>query len=402
MRILIVAVQYPPSPETGAKRPWLLAKEFCRLGHDVTVLSRQERAVGDSPRKFSAETGAFGERVLRVAECAFAGVKDASFRTFWAMRSIIPKICMRQKFDAAILTGPPFFHFLLLVRLRQLGVATILDYRDGWATDPYPFRSLKDRALRWFGKLVEPLLYRRASAAVFISESLLSDHLSLVRLRDSKKAFVVPNGVDVEEFERAPAVDLKSSLAFPADVRLFLYLGTLSPDIGADSFARNLNEILRDGNQDPYLARFVFVGHTTDYARYFDSEVLSKYIRFLPPVPLATAYGYMKGANFLLSLAGSEAQRLNRKIFEYAATSKPVLHVGNPNGETARIVRQFNLGVIVPPNDRVPLEVGLREVILDRRERIGEELVTKERLPFTTRQGAERYVEIMQFATESA
>lgn len=389
MRILLVAIQYPPSIETGAKRPGLLAKEFRRLGHSVTVLSQWERAEGS--KKFTCGLGEFGERVLRLAPCPIPGIGDASFRLFWRLKSLISKICRHRKFDAAILTGPPFFHFLLVPILTRMRVPTILDYRDGWATDPYPFRGAKDRVARLVGKFAEPMLFRRASAAVFISNALRADHLSLVGSRDRKKAFVVPNGVDAEEFAKAPSVSLKSLLGFPADTNLIVYVGTLSPDIGADHFARNLNRILRRGARQ---AKFVFVGQTVEYSRYFDPEILDVSVRFLPPVPLTTAYGYMKAADILLSLGGSEAQRLNRKIFEYAAASKPVLHVGNPMGETAKVVREHRLGTIIAANDEAALEKGLQAILSSPADGVGADPCGKN-LPFTTKQGAERYVDII-------
>lgn len=365
MKILIIALQYPPSTETGAHRPWLLAKEFQRLGHRVTILSQKDRSDTERAGAFNLLRGASGETIVRVEPSAIPGIKDDSFQCFWRMKAVIRRSRFLRRHDVAILTGPPFFHFFLVRALRKLGLPVILDYRDGWSGDPYPFRSLKDWLFRLLGRFVEPVLFRRASAAVFISESLRADYRSILHIRDDKKAFVVPNSVDIEDFNSIPARDLKTDLGLPDDVRLFVYVGSLSPDIGGDTFAHNLNIILRKNL--PYLqsGRFVFIGRSTDYSEYFDRDILDRFIIFLPPVQLRESYASIKGADVLLSLSGSHSQRLNRKVFEYAVAARPILHIGSPEGETANVVRQGKLGVIIPAGDCQALEGGLRSVIVD-------------------------------------
>ena len=133
-----------------------------------------------------------------------------------------------------------FLPFSICMADRELGVPVILDYRDGWSADPYPARGIKDLIYREFARFVEPALFRRASAAVFISGSLRADHLSVIRMSGDDKAFVVPNGVDSREFDLAEQRDLKKDLGLPDAAQLFVYAGSLSPDIGADSFSRNL------------------------------------------------------------------------------------------------------------------------------------------------------------------
>jgi glycosyltransferase involved in cell wall biosynthesis len=395
VRILLIAVQYPPSTETGAKRPWLLAKEFRKRGHDVDVLCQQERIATGTSSELVTEQGSFGERVIRVRPMNTPGLKDEAFRSFWSMRSTILSDQKLRDCAAAILTGPPFFHFLLVPLLNRLRVPAILDYRDGWAADPYPFRSVKDAIFRSLGKLVEPALFRRASAAVFISESLRGDHLYAIRSPDGKKAFVIPNGVDIEEFESARRRDLRAELGFPADVRLFLYAGSLTGDVGAESFVRNLNAILRKSPPVLRLARFVFIGPSTAYSQYFDGELLDSSIRFLPLVPLTEAYAAMKGADVLLSLGGNQAQRLNRKIFEYAAAARPILHVGSPNGETANVVRRRQLGVVVPPDDCQALETGLQALMAD--PELNRDMGSVgQSFPFSTEAGASSYLTVIE------
>ena len=105
------------------------------------------------------------------------------------------------------------------------------------------------------------------------------------------------------------------------------------------------------------------------YARYFDEDILNKQVFFRPPVELNEAYAFIKGADVLVSLGGDQAQRLNRKIFEYAASSRPVLHVGNIEGETARIVHLHGLGLVIPTNDLQELEAALHKFMTEEQRR---------------------------------
>jgi glycosyltransferase involved in cell wall biosynthesis len=396
MKILIIAVQYPPSGETGAKRPWLFAKELQKLGHRVTVLSQENLLDAKRPNKLVLQRGSFGERILRVMPFGFPGISDASFQVFWSMRSVILRCRHLHKCDVAILTGPPFFHFLLVSAIKRLGIPVVLDYRDGWGANPYPYRSVKDCIFRLFGRIVEPALYRHASAAVFISESLRSDYLSVMRIQRNEKTYVVPNGVDVAEFNLAKPRELKTELRLPGEVCLFVYPGSLNPDIEADSFARHLNAILRRSLPDLQYTRFVFIGPSTQYSRYFDSDILNNYVFFMPSLSLKESYACIKGADVLLSLGGNQTQRLNRKIFEYAIASRPVFHVGSPKGETAGIVRRYNLGVIVPSDDPQALEDGLRKIMLEPRSSLPRQDLAKRSFPFSTEEITKSYLRIIE------
>lgn len=395
MKILIIALQYPPSTETGAHRPWLLAKEFQKFGHRTTILSQNDRSDTERAGDFHLQRGASGETIVRVKPSAIPSINDGSFQCFWRMKAVIRRSRFLRGHDVVIVTGPPFFHFFLVRTLRKLGLPVILDYRDGWSEDPYPFRSLKDRLFRLLGRLAEPMLFRRASAAVFISESLRTDYRSFLHIRDDKKTFVVSNSVDIEDFNSIPARDLKTDLGLPADVRLFIYVGSLSSDIGADTFANNLNIILRKNLPDLQSRRFVFIGRSTDYSKHFDRDILDRFIIFLPPVPLRESYASIKGADVLLSLSGSHSQRLNRKIFEYAVATRPILHIGSPEGETANIVRQGKLGVIIPADDCQALERGLRSVILDAPRNVSCHGHKEHPVRFSSKYAAASYLEII-------
>lgn len=396
MNILIIAVQYPPSLATGAKRPWLLAKELRKWGHRVTVLSQIEENQESGNRNICATLGQFGERILRIRPQYSAVIKDASYRCFWRMRRVLDRCTQLLKSDVAILTGPPFFHFFLVSQLRKLNVPVVLDYRDGWGADPYSYRSLKDYFFRQLGRHLEARLFGHASAAVFISESLRNDHLSMIGQNGNEKAFVVPNGVDIEEFRSAVVRDLKSDLGLSADTRLFLYAGSLSADIGADQFMNSLRNILNKKPAALQLAKFLFLGPSSEYSKWFDDRLLGDTVFFLPPVSLYESYGYMKATDVLISLGGKQTQRLNRKIFEYAAAGHPVLHVGNPDGETATIVLRHNLGPVVDSADSKALEEALCRLAEGRVTPRSNHEIHATALVFSTSQGLKAYLKILE------
>jgi glycosyltransferase involved in cell wall biosynthesis len=359
MKILLIAVEYPPSEKTGAKRPWLFAKEFSKLGHEVTVLTA--RSSGDvQPAR---GLGAFGEIVFRVDMTAGFFIRDEAVRSFLGMLRAIRNTTELRESDAVIITGPPFFCFLLVFYFRRVHVPAVLDYRDGWAGDPYPYRGVKDFVFRLAARIIEPFAVKAASSLVFISSSLKKDQVRIFGKYVDVKGVVIPNGVDLEAFDAAVPARPEFEDDEKRRPKIFLYLGSLSADIGAPPFLTNLSTILQKRTFLRENARFFFIGPSAGAEQSIEASLLNSVVFFRPAVPLFDAYALMKGSDILLSLGGNQPQRLNRKIFEYAASRRPILHVGSSLGETAMIVKTLGNGIIVDGYDQVLLEDGLKKIL---------------------------------------
>ena len=77
-------------------------------------------------------------------------------------------------------------------------------------------------------------------------------------------------------------------------------------------------------------------------------------------VPRATSIALQCRASVLLLITSADASQTTGKLFEYLAANRPILALAE--NEAARIVRETNTGVTVPPRDVDAIAAALRDV----------------------------------------
>jgi glycosyltransferase involved in cell wall biosynthesis len=101
------------------------------------------------------------------------GLGDLGIRSLEGLRGALGDFFSREKADAVIIHGPPWFCFTLGPWLRQThGVPYLLDYIDPWVSNPlnaYRWRS-KAHWYRLLARQLEPKVTRLASGIFTISE----------------------------------------------------------------------------------------------------------------------------------------------------------------------------------------------------------------------------------------
>jgi glycosyltransferase involved in cell wall biosynthesis len=75
----------------------------------------------------------------------------------------------------------------------------------------------------------------------------------------------------------------------------------------------------------------------------------------------AQALALQRSADALLLLTSRSSSEATGKLFEYLGASRPILALAE-NNEAARIVRQTNTGLTVPPDDVDAIATALRRV----------------------------------------
>ena len=76
-------------------------------------------------------------------------------------------------------------------------------------------------------------------------------------------------------------------------------------------------------------------------------------------VPRAQAIALQRRAAVLVLLTSEEVSQTTGKLYEYVAAGRPIVALAAEN-EAARIVRETNTGVIVPPDDVDAIAAALR------------------------------------------
>ena len=195
---------------------------------------------------------------------------------------------------------------------------------------------------------------RRADAIAAATRPIASDF----RRRYGLNAVTVTNGYD-------PRLDAAAELAtlptLPGDRQLLVHTGALSGPRGRD--ARPLLEALQRLADEPRIgSRLLLVqaGPTLPGDEPLLADLRQRGIALtLGVVPRAFAIALQRRAAVLVLLTSAEVSQSTGKLYEYLAAGRPILALAEEN-EAARIVRETDSGMTVPPDDVDAIAAALR------------------------------------------
>ena len=157
-----------------------------------------------------------------------------------------------------------------------------------------------------------------------------------------------------------PADSLRTRLRLPSGTSIILHQGSLQRHRGGSMMVEAMHSI-----KDAVL---VFMGggplreETRKLARTLNMESI---VRFIDPVPpdqlLSVTASADIGLTFLEDSCLNHRYALPNKLFEYLAAGVPVIASDLP--EIARIIRQFNVGCVVPSGDANALGTALHHAL---------------------------------------
>ncbi len=147
---------------------------------------------------------------------------------------------------------------------------------------------------------------------------------------------------------------------------IILYQGGVQQGRGLERLARVAAEV-----PDAYVV-FIGGGRLEASLRSIVAELhLEERVRFIPTVALAELPSYTASAD--IGVQPIENTCLNHyttdsnKLFEYVQAGLPVVASDLP--EIRRVVREYDLGLLVPPGDSAELAAALRELVAAKNKR---------------------------------
>jgi glycosyltransferase involved in cell wall biosynthesis len=263
----------------------------------------------------------------------------------------------RHRPELVFSTAPPFTSHVVAAGLaREAGVPLVLDYRDAWtdnpfATFPTPFHRRRARRL-------EDELLAAANAVTAVTSGMAETFEGRAAGRYTVK--LIPNGYDEEDFSgAAPPADGPFTVA---------YAGQFYPGRMPWPFLEAASAFVRARRLGPEDFRVSFLGH-------IGRRVFAAAAKF--PVRVEgtgllrhrEAVGRIRAADVNLLIIGSFAgagTTLTGKVFEYLRGGRPILALVPPEGEAAALVREFDAGVVVPPEDVAGIEAALARLYDER------------------------------------
>jgi glycosyltransferase involved in cell wall biosynthesis len=376
MKVLIVALYFPPAGGAGVQRPLKFATHLPELGFETHVLAPDdpkwldrdesqplpERAVVHRARNIGPASRRPGEELYglrglgRLAAHARSSLRrmlvpDAS--VLWNTTAIpaAVRIIRREGIDVVLTTSPPgSIHFVGAVAKRITGVRWVADLRDSVAAHPHRRRSVRGE------RSLARLIARRADLVTCASEAIAAE---MRALSPAARVEVVLNGCDFEDFaglEYRPGESFRITHAGR-------FFGHRNPRPFLEALARTPGVVAR------------FVGDLRRSDRdYADSLGLGDRIELVPSVPRAESLALQRDSEALLLLIPEAEGRgrgvLSGKVFEYIAAERPILAAVPPDGAAAKLLEEVGSATIVSPDDVDALAGALAD--LDRRWRAGE------------------------------
>lgn len=376
-RLLVISYEHPPCPSVGGTRWMSMARHLRRLGHSVTIVASDawgtlpNDAELDVVRVRDLKSARTLRSLLRRGRLRQEGDRDLLERPPGRLLTdlLVPEmnvatwlpqaafavrgLLRRSTYDCVITSSPPESSHLvgLLAGDRP---AWIADFRDGWTFEPYRTR-FPTGFQRRLDLSLERRVVRSAEVAVGATQPIADD----LSRRFGTFAACVPNGWDPDS---APQPTPAAVRPDDGSVRL-VYTGTLSGEWGRDPAA--LMHALRTVSvetEEPQL-RFLHAGRfRTEESALIDRTGVAGVVEHLGTLDRAGALALQRSADALVLLTSRHSSEATAKLFEYLFSGRPIVALAE-NNEAARIVRETNTGITVPPDDVEAIEAALRRVV---------------------------------------
>jgi glycosyltransferase involved in cell wall biosynthesis len=383
MRLLLVN-HYAGGPTLGMEfRPWHLAREWGRAGHEVLVLAAsfshvrsaqppRERVGGDVgrgreldgvPMHFFATPAYRGNGVPRALNIAAFLAQVA-----WHAH----RLAERFRPDAVIASSTYPMDVWPVRRIaRRAGGVWVHEVHDLWPLSPIELSGMSPRhPFARVCQLAEDTACREADLVVSMLPKVHA-HLAAHGLGDPRRLAIVPNGIDPEAATAAPTPlrdDVREALA-AARARgavVVGYAGSMGTPNALHTLLDAVRGLAAEGAPPPGVPPLSFVlvgdGHEREgLVERVRREGLAPHVCFLPPVPKAMVPAFLAAID--IAHIGWQRVPIYRfgiapnKLMDYMLAGCAVLHAVEAGNDP---VAESGCGLTVAPASPTALVQGWR------------------------------------------
>ncbi|MBN2412827.1 glycosyltransferase family 4 protein [candidate division KSB1 bacterium] len=399
-KVLIVTYYFPPSGGSGVQRPLKFIKYLREFGWEPVVLTAKnadypaydETLIDEIPagvkiyrsgivepynwyRKITGRSAGESTDIAtltldelekqKLSERISEWVRSALFvpdaRICWlpfAIRLGL-KVIAKEKIDIIFSTSPPYTTSLIGLWLNRLsGIPWVTDFRDswiGWVTNPQ-WRPKLSRAVEL---KMETAVLKYADRIITATPGEGEDLLSRnPQLRDHRWR-VLYNGFDSSDFKKITPKPRSDKITI-------IYNGSLYGNRNPEYLLQVLEDLKKEGSDVIEKIRLLFVGRIGDaIINRMESSSISSVIERVPYVTHNESLAYLMSADISLLIvdnANTNWGIIPGKVFEYIGAGKPVLTL-TPEGDTANLIRTYNIGTVAPPDDKQKIRKVFLEMV---------------------------------------
>lgn len=274
-------------------------------------------------------------------------------RCMWIRPSVrfLKKYLEEHPVDLIVSTGPPqSMHMIGRKLARETGLPWVADFRDPW-TRIFYFKhlSMTKATRRWHEKMEKRVL-DEASAVVAVSPLVQQDF----QLMTQTPVELITNGYDECDFPPQPASEQ------PAAPFIITHTGLFAADGNPTVLWEVLAERCRKDDSFRNMLNIRLIGKTDDQImRSIEEAGLMPNTTDMGYLPHSKAILEQRQASLLILPLRKEPEYkavLPGKLFEYLASWRPVLGIGQPDGAMSVILNQTRTGVVFDWNDRASID----------------------------------------------
>ena len=273
-------------------------------------------------------------------------------RCLWIGPSVrfLKKYLSEHPVDLIVSTGPPQSMHMIGLRLsRETGLPWIADFRDPW-TKIFYFKHLAmtPATERWHKKM-EKMVLDEASAVVAVSPLVQQEFQAMT----DTPVELITNGFDECDFSSEPCTQAYGGASqeftithtglFAADGNPTVLWDVLAEKCHADEAFRKLLRIKLIGKTDDPILKAL-------KDRGLESSLINMGYQ-----THSVAVDQQRQASVLILPLRKEPEYravLPGKLFEYLASQRPILGIGQPDGAMAMIVNETGTGTVIDWNDK--------------------------------------------------
>ena len=273
-------------------------------------------------------------------------------RCLWIGPSVrfLKKYLAEHPVDLIVSTGPPQSMHMIGLRLsRETGLPWIADFRDPW-TKIFYFKHLAmtPATERWHKKMEKKVL-DEASAVVAVSPLVRQEFQAMT----DTPVELITNGFDECDFSAEACAEayggesqeftITHTGLFAADGNPTVLWDVLAEKCLADERFRKLLKIKLIGKTDGQILKAL------------KDRGLEDSLTDMGYQPHSVAVQEQRRASLLILPLRKEPEYkavLPGKLFEYLASQRPILGIGQPDGAMAMIVKETRTGTAIDWNDR--------------------------------------------------
>ncbi|WP_335997960.1 glycosyltransferase family 4 protein [Fusobacterium polymorphum] len=295
-----------------------------------------------------------------------SNIKRIFSMLIFMLRVIFFKFPKDDKPEIIYASSPHLFAALgALILAKKNKAKYILEIRDLWPETWVQMKIIKkNRIIHKFFLKLEKYLYKKADRIIFLGENF--NYILSLGI-DKNKVYTISNGVDLEEFDK----NMSSPIKLNAEKFNITYTGAVG-------IANNLDELLDLAkliDNDAIIFNIVGHGPLKEHLKNRVEKEKILNVKFYEPIDKIFVPSLLKSSDILIVLLLNidlykVGMSLN-KVFEYLASSKPILFYGNTVSD---YVARSNSGISVPAGEILKLRdacLKLYNMSAEEREELG-------------------------------